>query len=141
MKKALIGVFALVALGWLVAPRVHAPDVSPGASSPPASPARSAAPPAISLGDPELERQVAAVIESMDRTGRPPAGVVQGGRGGRGVFQNAEGRLPAQPPGYYTESDVWPPGTRGRDPLRLVFGRGGEVYYSADHYRSFTRVR
>jgi guanyl-specific ribonuclease Sa len=96
-----------------------------------------------SLGDPELDRQVAAVIESMDRTGRPPAGIAQGGRksGKRGLFQNAEGRLPAEPPGYYTETDVWPPGAGGRGTRRLIFGRGGEVYFTADHYRTFARVR
>ena len=96
-----------------------------------------------SLGRPDLDAQVAAVVLSMDRTGRPPDGVAQGGRkGGRkGMFQNAEGRLPAQPPGYYTESDVWPRGTGGRGTHRLIFGRGGEVYYTADHYRTFVKVR
>jgi guanyl-specific ribonuclease Sa len=96
-----------------------------------------------SLGDARLDRQVLAVIESFERTGRPPAGVAQGGqRGGPpGQFANAEGRLPAHPPGYYTESDVWPRGNHGRGAERLVFGRGGEVFYSRDHYRSFERVR
>jgi RNAse (barnase) inhibitor barstar len=57
--------------------------------------------------DTPLDRQIAAVIDSMDRTARPPAGVAQGGRraGRRGVFENAEGRLPPQPRGYYTETD------------------------------------
>ena len=83
------------------------------------------------------------MVESMDRTGRPPAGIEQGGRRGgqRGVFQNLEGRLPAQPPGYYTETDVWPRGASGRGTRRLIFGRGGEVYYTADHYRTFVKVR
>jgi guanyl-specific ribonuclease Sa len=96
-----------------------------------------------SLGDARLDAQVLAVIESFDRTGRPPTGVAQGGqRGGPpGQFANAERRLPAQPPGYYTESDVWPRGGGGRGAERLVFGRGGEVYYTRDHYRSFERVR
>ena len=86
---------------------------------------------------------MALVVESMDRTGRPPAGIAQGGRRGgrRGEFQNLEGRLPAQPPGYYTETDVWPRGEGGRGTRRLIFGRGGEVYYTADHYRTFVKVR
>jgi len=90
-----------------------------------------------------LDRQIAAVIDSMDRTGRPPAGVAQGGRraGRRGVFDNAEGRLPAQPRGYYTETDVWPRGPGGRGAGRLIFGKDGQVYYTADHYRTFRRVR
>jgi guanyl-specific ribonuclease Sa len=86
---------------------------------------------------------VTRVVAVLDRTGRPPAGIAQGGRRGgrRGLFENAEGRLPRQPRGYYVESDVWPPGDRGRGPERLVLGRAGEVYYSRDHYRSFVRLR
>jgi guanyl-specific ribonuclease Sa len=111
-------------------------DTTPPDSHPAAQASRS-------LGDPALDAQVALVIDSMDRTGRPPDGVAQGGRKGgrRGTFQNAEGRLPTQPPGYYTESDVWPRAASGRGTHRLIFGRGGEVYYTADHYRTFVRVR
>ncbi len=87
--------------------------------------------------------QISAVIESMDRTGRPPTGVHQGGRrgGAQGVFDNAQGRLPARPPRHYTETDVWPRRPGGRGAERLVFGRDGEVYYTRDHYVTFLRVR
>jgi guanyl-specific ribonuclease Sa len=154
MKKALAA--ALAALASLLLLAVHhlerpvepAPASLSRSAPPPADTAprtddRNDAPPAIALGDPELERQVAIVIESMDRTGRPPAGVAQGGRrsGRRGVFENAEGRLPVQPGGYYTETDVWPRGEGGRGARRLIFGRGREVYYTADHYRTFVRLR
>jgi guanyl-specific ribonuclease Sa len=92
----------------------------------------------------EREQQVQRVIAAMDATGRPPAGVAQGGRKGgpKGLFDNAEGRLPRQPRGYYTETDVWPrqPG-RNRGAERLVFGKAGEVYYTGDHYRTFRQVR
>lgn len=82
--------------------------------------------------------QIERVVLAMDRTGAPPEGVVQGGR--RGVFRNAEGRLPRRPAGYWIESDVWPQkGRRGTE--RLVFGRRGEVYYTRDHYESFARLR
>jgi guanyl-specific ribonuclease Sa len=79
----------------------------------------------------------------MDRVGRPPAGVPQGGGKGdkRAVFDNVERRLPVRAPGYYRESDVWPPRGSRRGAERLVFGREGEVYYSPDHYRSFVRLR
>lgn len=92
---------------------------------------------------PALRTQILTVIDSMDRSGKPPPGVSQGGRRGgtRGGFENAEGRLPAQPRGYYIESDVWPKRANGRGAERLVFGRDGGVWYSADHYRSFVRVR
>lgn len=99
--------------------------------------------PPAAANEPRRETQINAVIDSMQRTGRPPAGIAQGGRhgGDRGVFENFEGRLPAQPRGYYTETDVWPRGPDGRGAERLIFGRGGEVWYSGDHYRSFERVR
>jgi len=82
------------------------------------------------------------VIEAMDRTGAPPEGVAQGGRrGGRkGVFQNAEGRLPRQVQGYWIESDVWPK-DGPRDAERLIFGRDREVYWTRDHYETFVRLR
>jgi guanyl-specific ribonuclease Sa len=154
MKKALAAILAALASLLLLAVR-HL-EQQPAAAAPPAvvRPAVEATHPAPqerhdgetirpSLGDAGLDRQVALVIASMDATGRPPAGVEQGGRrgGARGVFQNLERRLPAQPPGYYTETDVWPRGGSGRGTRRLIFGRGGEVYYTGDHYRTFVKVR
>lgn len=90
----------------------------------------------------EHRRQIERVIEAMDRTGKPPRGVFQGGRRGgkKGVFLNAERRLPQKQPGYWIESDVWPKdGPRGAE--RLVFGREGEVYWTRDHYETFVRLR
>jgi len=153
MRKILAAVLAALASLLLVAVRhlerpaepapVSIPHADPRPATAPAAPAPREAPTAIALGDPALERQVALVVESMDRTGHPPQGVAQGGRRGgtRGVFENAEGRLPRQAGGYYTETDVWPRGAGGRGARRLIFGRGGEVYYTADHYRTFVRVR
>jgi RHS repeat-associated protein len=55
------------------------------------------------------------------------------------VFRNREGRLPSRPEGYYTEYTVpRPDGTRGVE--RLVLGKGGEVYYSPNHYQGFIRI-
>ena len=153
MKKALAAILAALASLLLLAVRHLEHQETVSASPPAVRPAENANRPAPrapshretrpSLGDPDLDAQVALVVESMDRTGRPPAGVPQGGRRGgqRGVFQNLEGRLPGQPPGYYTETDVWPRGPRGRGTRRLIFGRGGEVYYTPDHYRTFVKVR
>lgn len=56
------------------------------------------------------------------------------------AFGNRERRLPQKPPGYYTEYVVPTPDVRGPGPQRLVMGEKGEVYYTADHYRSFKRV-
>jgi guanyl-specific ribonuclease Sa len=96
-----------------------------------------------SLGDQRLDAQVRAVVASMDEKGRPPDGVAQGGRrdGARGVFDNAEGRLPRRSRGYYRETDVWARGSEGRGAERLIFGKDGEVYYTPDHYRTFKRIR
>lgn len=58
-----------------------------------------------------------------------------------GIFQNREGRLPARPRGHYREYVVRTPGIGHAGPQRLVIGADGEIYYTADHYRSFQRLR
>ena len=57
------------------------------------------------------------------------------------VFGNREGILPKQPRGYYREYTVKTPGQRNRGARRIVAGRGGELYYTEDHYTSFRRIR
>lgn len=65
------------------------------------------------------------------------------------VFQNREKRLPVRPHGYYREYTVPTPNARDRGARRIVAARGatgdvrnsGEYYYTADHYRSFRRIR
>ena len=57
------------------------------------------------------------------------------------VFGNLEGILPKQPRGYYREYTVPTPGSRDRGARRLVAGRDGDLYYTADHYESFRQVQ
>ena len=65
------------------------------------------------------------------------------------TFGNFEKRLPAKARGYYREYTVKTPGARDRGARRIVAGAGaggdvrnsGEYYYTADHYRSFARIR
>ena len=57
------------------------------------------------------------------------------------VFGNRERLLPLQERGYYREYTVITPGLKHRGARRVVAGRGGELYYTDDHYRSFRRVR
>jgi ribonuclease T1 len=57
------------------------------------------------------------------------------------VFGNYERLLPAQRRGYYHEYTVPTPGARNRGARRIIAGGSGEYYYTADHYRSFQRVR
>jgi ribonuclease T1 len=57
------------------------------------------------------------------------------------VFGNFEKLLPLKERGYYREYTVRTPGAKGRGARRIVAGRGGELYYTDDHYQSFKRVR
>jgi ribonuclease T1 len=56
------------------------------------------------------------------------------------VFNNREAQLPKQARGYYREYTVKTPGARDRGARRIILGRGGELYYSGDHYRTFQRI-
>jgi ribonuclease T1 len=56
------------------------------------------------------------------------------------VFQNREGKLARKRAGYYHEYVVPTPNQRGPGPQRLILGQGGEVYYTADHYRTFRKI-
>jgi ribonuclease T1 len=57
------------------------------------------------------------------------------------VFANREAALPAQKRGYYREYTVPTPGLESRGARRLIAGRGGDYYYTHDHYRTFRRIR
>jgi ribonuclease T1 len=57
------------------------------------------------------------------------------------VFRNFERLLPLRERGYYREYTVATPGLTHRGARRIVAGRGGELYYTDDHYRSFKRIR
>ena len=57
------------------------------------------------------------------------------------VFGNYEKRLPSRARGYYREYTVRTPGAKNRGARRIVAGRGGELYYTDDHYRSFKRIK
>lgn len=56
------------------------------------------------------------------------------------VFHNNEHRLPTRTDGYYREYTVPTPGTDTRGARRIITGRDGEFYYTADHYEHFVRV-
>ena len=53
------------------------------------------------------------------------------------TFGNREQQLPQRPRGYYREYTVDTPGLGDRGPRRIVAGRGGELYYTPDHYVTF----
>jgi len=55
----------------------------------------------------------------------------------RDVFKNREGLLPQKPVGYYEEFLHPTPWVKDAGPQRIIKGKGGELYYTADHYDSF----
>ena len=57
------------------------------------------------------------------------------------IFGNREGRLPSRPRGYYREYTVKTPGRHDRGARRIVAGRGGEFYYTDDHYNTFRLIK
>lgn len=94
------------------------------------SPTKSAA----TIAESALPAEARAVIRRIDAGG--PFQHRQDGV----TFQNREGLLPKQASGYYREYTVDTPGADDRGARRLVAGRQGELYYTPDHYRSFSRV-
>lgn len=57
-----------------------------------------------------------------------------------GVFQNREGILPDFDIGHYREYTVITPGEGDRGARRIVAGEDGELYYTSDHYNSFSEI-
>ena len=55
-------------------------------------------------------------------------------------FGNYEGLLPSKKGRTYTECDIGTKGKSSRGAKRIVFSNDGLVYYTDDHYESFTRL-
>ena len=83
--------------------------------------------------------------ESEGWTG-PHSDSTPGTKGG-GEFSNRDGDLPSvdenSNPISYKEYDVnnKPTDGTGRDGERFVIGSDGSVYYTGDHYDSFTKIK
>lgn len=56
------------------------------------------------------------------------------------TFQNRERLLPRKSEGYYREYTVITPGASTRGAKRIVAGEAGEMYYTDDHYESFSEI-
>jgi hypothetical protein len=58
------------------------------------------------------------------------------------IFRNREGKLPRHKDrDYYREFVMKMKGVPFPGPVRVVIGKKGEVYFTGDHYKTFTRVR
>ncbi len=57
------------------------------------------------------------------------------------IFGNREGMLPRQKRGSYREYTVKTPHERTRGARRIIWGAGGEFYYTDDHYTHFRRIK
>lgn len=55
-------------------------------------------------------------------------------------FGNYEGSLPEQAGRSYTECDIDTAGASSRGAKRLVFSNDGLIFYTADHYETFTMI-
>ncbi|MGA8846574.1 MAG: ribonuclease domain-containing protein [Nocardioides sp.] len=56
------------------------------------------------------------------------------------TFGNYEGLLPDRERGYYQEFTVETPGSYDRGARRIVEGADAELYWTDDHYESFSRI-
>jgi ribonuclease T1 len=99
------------------------------------------------VGDPvesvsaKIPEKVERVLQHVDEHHEAPAGY-EGGR----EFHNAEGLLPKRDDHgraiTYREWDVnRKVANVNRGPERLVTGSDRSAYYTADHYRTFTKIR
>jgi ribonuclease T1 len=90
---------------------------------------------------PEIRTDVARVLRRINRGDPHP--YTQDGTtfNNRTVTGRTAPELPVQPPGYYKEFTVPTPGATTRGARRIVTGQNGEIYYTGDHYNSFTKLR
>jgi ribonuclease T1 len=83
-----------------------------------------------------LPPEAARTVELIDAGGPFPEPDHDGG-----TFGNREELLPDQPMGYYREYTVPTPGVDHRGARRIVAGDGEELYWTDDHYSSFSLIR
>ena len=83
----------------------------------------------------DLPPEAAETVDLIDRG--PPYPYDKDGS----TFGNYEGILPDHERGYYQEFTVETPGSYDRGARRIVEGAEGELYWTDDHYESFSRVQ
>jgi ribonuclease T1 len=105
----------------------------PGPADDPATPGPgSGGLPVVALAD--LPPEAAETVELVDAGGPFPH------EQDDGTFFNREELLPERAEGYYREYTVETPGSEDRGGRRIVAGGGGELYWTDDHYASFSLI-
>jgi ribonuclease T1 len=132
VSAALIGLLALVIIGWVGRHAVPDPAAGPPGSNRPAAVASAAGLPVQGLS--QLPPQVGQEWQLIQHGG--PFQYRQDGV----VFGNREKHLPPRQSGYYHEYTVPTPGAHDRGARRLITGGAAELYYTGDHYQSFVVV-
>ena len=162
LQLVAVGVLVLLLIGWFVSTRgssdgtAGSGQVKPAATkaavatapkSGASSPAASGAP-KTAAGQTDPVSGLRFVDESaLPKEARETLRLIRAGgpypypRNDDKTFSNAERILPKQPSGYYREYTVITPGSPDRGARRIIAGDGGELYYTADHYSSFQRIR
>ena len=134
-------VIVLLVLGWLGDGYLDRPPGGPGGSQPPAEIVTAKA---ATLGSGEVWLDTlpgeATRVVRLIRSGGPFPYRKDGS-----TFQNREKRLPKRPRGHYREYTVPTPGASNRGARRIVAGgpatQPEAMYDTADHYRTFRRIR
>ncbi|GGU55498.1 ribonuclease domain-containing protein [Lentzea flava] len=139
LTVALVGLFALVVIGWFVKGNTSAPP--PETTKPVVTSAADAA--TVPGADSGLE--ITALSKLPAEAGATWKLIESNGpfpypRNDGVTFENREKRLPQRKSGYYKEYTVPTPGSPDRGARRLVTGSEKEVFYTGDHYSTFVVV-
>ncbi len=136
-----VGCVLLAAVWWMGRSASQAPATAP-ASAParaPASAAATAPATAPASGLPTIAES------ALPRQARDTLALIRSGgpfpyRQDGGTFQNRERQLPRRATGYYREYTVETPGSPDRGPRRIIAGRDGDLFWTADHYDHFQQI-
>lgn len=146
MNRTLLALFSIVAVIVLISLPMLRPGSQPATSPTPAQ-ASSPSTPSLVVRDVKVYDQDGKLVYRGDVDLRPVLERIEQGiqdphRNDGAVHRNLERKLPPKPDReYYREYVVRTPGLKAVGPQRVIIGKGGEVYYTPDHYNTFIRVR
>ena len=148
-RQVLLGVVAVavVVLAWLVVRAAQGPSDDAGRTEAAVPTSVTGTGRGTGSGN-DTQSGLPWVAESaLPRQARDTLALVRAGgpfpypRSDNQTFANRERLLPSRTRGYYREFTVVTPGSDDRGARRIITGSGGEVYWTDDHYASFSRVK